>query len=279
MHKSPLPGLLFLLTSVLACNVSPANKPTSNPSGLRDADAEVKDRDDSDNPEDDQDYDDEDSDDPDFDSSERRGAAKPPRRNGKPGSTTDQIDNLQDGHLDQAASETKISSDTSVSPSTSTATTISTNANSSTGTEKSPCIEAPSDWICQVEVEIANLVNKERKSARRSELTFDPKMSWVSRLWSAEQSKRGIISHEWFSSGELKQAYVKKFGEDPGLSAENVAMTMCDSDAKATAASFMRSWMSSPGHRENILRSGQTRLGVGVAKVFGSCFGTQNFGF
>lgn len=156
---------------------------------------------------------------------------------------------------------------------------LSTSTSTASGIGAEKCIDAPSNWICDVELEVATLVSKERNSVRVAELRWDPKLSWIARTWSIEQGRRGIISHEWFVSGELKQRFVKKFNEDPRLSAENVAMIPCEMDAKATAASIMRSWMNSAGHRENILRTGQTRIGVGIVEVNGSCYGTQNFGF
>jgi uncharacterized protein YkwD len=143
----------------------------------------------------------------------------------------------------------------------------------------SDCIEAPSQWECDVEKEIAALVSTERQNVGLNPLTLDPKLSWVARVWSTEQANLRSISHDWFQTGQLKSTYRDKFGVDPRISAENVAMVPCSRDARATAQSFMSGWMNSPGHRANILRGGQSTIGVGIAAAGGSCYGTQDFGF
>lgn len=144
---------------------------------------------------------------------------------------------------------------------------------------ESECIEAPSQWECDVEKEIAALVSMERQNVGINPLTLDQKLSWVARVWSTEQANLRSISHDWFQTGQLKATYREKFGVDPRISAENVAMVPCSQDARATAQSFMSGWMNSAGHRANILRGGQSTIGVGVAAAGGYCYGTQDFGF
>ena len=140
------------------------------------------------------------------------------------------------------------------------------------------CIEAASPWICDVEVEIAALVTIERQNHGVAPLVFDAKLSWTARQWSIEQAYRGRISHDWFQTGQLQILHQRKFDEDPRLSAENVALIPCSTTPKATAHGFISAWMNSSGHRANILRARQTRLGVGIVRTNGYCFGTQDFG-
>jgi uncharacterized protein YkwD len=144
---------------------------------------------------------------------------------------------------------------------------------------ESDCIEAPSQWVCEVETEIAALVSAERQKAGLDPLTLDQTLSWVARVWSNEQATLRSISHDWFLTGQLKSTYRDKFGVDPRISAENVAMMPCSQDAGATARKFMSGWMNSAGHRANILRGGQATIGVGIAVAGGYCYGTQDFGF
>lgn len=141
------------------------------------------------------------------------------------------------------------------------------------------CIEAPQPWICNVEQEIWALVAIERQKINATPLSFDAELSYTARQWSIEQAARRLISHEWFQTGQLKLIHQQKFGEDPRLAAENVAMVPCSVDPKATAQAFMSAWMNSSGHRANILLNGIKRLGVGIAHVDAYCFGTQDFGF
>lgn len=140
------------------------------------------------------------------------------------------------------------------------------------------CLEAPSSFVCTIELEVAKLSNIERQKAGLDTMAYDPKLAVVAREWSTAQGARNEISHEWFISGELAARYSARFGEDPRLSSENVAMVPCSSDPIATANTLVKGWMQSEGHRANILRAGQTRLGVGIAVINEYCFGTQEFG-
>lgn len=161
---------------------------------------------------------------------------------------------------------------------------VSTKTATSTETRTEPvptnnCLEAPSAFVCEVELEITKLTAAERLKAGISALTFERELGYTARVWSVEQAARNVISHEWFISGELTRRHKEKFMVDPLLSAENVAMVPCLSSPQDTAKSFMNGWMQSEGHRANILREGQSRIGVGVAVANGYCFGTQDFGF
>lgn len=147
-----------------------------------------------------------------------------------------------------------------------------------TDVQSQACIEAPSSWICDSEQAVGELVNSERQKAGLNALRLDAKASYVARLWSTEQAESGAISHAWFSSGEWRAQYRQKFGEDPRVVSENVAMVPCGSDPQGTALAFMNGWMNSAGHRANILRGGLGAVAVGIAQAGSYCYGTQNFG-
>lgn len=139
------------------------------------------------------------------------------------------------------------------------------------------CYKAPDQFICDVEAAIARVTSEYRQRNGRSALVHDQKVSYVSRLWSTQQAASGSISHAWFSNGRLRQEYVKEFGTQPNLSAENVAMNSgASSSAEAVAQRFMNQWINSPGHRANILGN-HKKIGVGVAKKGNSWYATQNF--
>lgn len=142
---------------------------------------------------------------------------------------------------------------------------------------ESACHKAPDEFICEVEAHIARLTNEYRQRQGRSGLFHDQKMSYVSRLWSAEQARTGQISHAWFSNGRWRQEYVREFGTQPRLTAENVAMNSGSGNAAAVAGRFVNQWINSSGHRANML-SGHKTIGVGVAKRGNSWYATQNFG-
>jgi uncharacterized protein YkwD len=143
--------------------------------------------------------------------------------------------------------------------------------------ESSPCHKAPDEFVCDVEGHIARLTNEFRQNQGRGALVHDQKMSYVSRLWSAEQARTGQISHAWFSNGRWRQEYVREFGEQPRLTAENVAMNSGSGDAEQVARRFVNQWINSAGHRANML-SGHKTIGVGIARRGNAWYGTQNFG-
>lgn len=144
-------------------------------------------------------------------------------------------------------------------------------------TPESPCHKAPDEFVCDVEAHIARLTNEYRQSQGRAALVHDQKMSYVSRLWSAEQARTGQISHAWFSNGRWRQEYVREFGEQPRLTAENVAMNSGSGTAVQVASRFVNQWINSSGHRANML-SGHKTIGVGVARRGNAWYSTQNFG-
>lgn len=85
------------------------------------------------------------------------------------------------------------------------------------------------------------LVNTARTEAGCLPLTEDPGMTAFAAVWSAEQAAAGHMSH---SSGPY---------------AENVAY------GYETAAAVFEGWMTSPGHRNNVLECSWTRHGIGAA--------------
>lgn len=142
----------------------------------------------------------------------------------------------------------------------------------------SECYKAPDEFVCAVEAAIARITNEYRQRNGRRPIEHDQKMSYVSRLWSAEQARTGQISHAWFSNGRWRQEYVREFGTQPRLSGENVAMNGGSaSSAEVVAQKFMNQWINSSGHRANIVGNHKT-IGIGVARRGNSWYATQNFG-
>jgi len=126
---------------------------------------------------------------------------------------------------------------------------------------------APSDG--STEGQVLALVNAERAAAGCGALTADGGLASVARAHSEDMRDRGYFDH------------VNLDGLDPfdradraGVSAraENIAW------GQQNAAEVMDSWMTSAGHRANILNCGLTRLGVGVAQGSGGPWWTQLFG-
>ena len=104
--------------------------------------------------------------------------------------------------------------------------------------------------------QVLALVNQERAAAGCRPLAADSGLAAVAAAHSADMRDRGFFDH-------VNLAGLSPFdrAEAAGLSAraENIARGQAD------AAAVMDAWMSSPGHRSNILDCGLTRLGVGIA--------------
>jgi uncharacterized protein YkwD len=127
---------------------------------------------------------------------------------------------------------------------------------------------APAPADPSAEDQVLALVNVQRAAAGCGALTADPALADVARAHSADMRDRGFFDH------------VNPDGLDPferaaraGLEAhaENIAYGQPD------PAAVMESWMTSAGHRANILNCDLTRLGVGVAQGAGGPWWTQLF--
>jgi uncharacterized protein YkwD len=119
------------------------------------------------------------------------------------------------------------------------------------------------------EEQVLAMVNTERAAAGCGALVADAGLAGVARAHSEDMRDRGFFSHDNPDGlGPFERA------ELAGLSAsaENIAVGQQD------AAEVMADWMSSPGHRENILDCELGRLGVGVATGSGGPWWTQLFG-
>ena len=104
-------------------------------------------------------------------------------------------------------------------------------------------------------------------------------LSRVSQAYSMDMLVRHFFSHtnpEGLTAGER----LKPFYSGPiyGLG-ENIweGSNLSAADREALARTIMNSWMSSPGHRENILCPDYTHLGVGVAASGREIRATQLF--
>ena len=113
------------------------------------------------------------------------------------------------------------------------------------------------------------LVNAERAAAGCRAVTADSGLASVARAHSEDMRDRRFFDH------------VNLDGLDPFDRAERAGLTARAENiarGQQDAAGVMESWMTSPGHRANILNCSLTRLGVGVAQGSGGPWWTQLFG-
>ncbi|MEB3100421.1 peptidoglycan-binding protein [Ferviditalea candida] len=107
------------------------------------------------------------------------------------------------------------------------------------------------------EQQMVNLVNQERSKNGLKPLIADLELSRVARIKSQEMVDRNYFSHQSPLYGSPFEM-MKKFGISFTSAGENIA---CNRSVEAAHQALM----ASQGHRENILNSSFTHIGIGIA--------------
>ena len=177
-----------------------------------------------------------------------------------------------------------------ITTATTTITTTTTQANTAT-TTTTTTTAAPSslNFVArEFEAEVLRLTNQERAAAGLQVLVSCPRLADSALGHSQRMLTSQFFSHTDPETGKSGTDRIRDSGYLTGANGwsvgENIAM------GQATAAALMDDWMTSPGHRANILKPEFTHLGVGVTLgvwqawqgSFGNwdqvTFSTQNFG-
>jgi len=138
-----------------------------------------------------------------------------------------------------------------------------------------PSTPTPPGNFSGMEVRILTLTNELRAANGVSPLVWSDELAYAAHDWSYKQSLTGIISHLGFPFARSLVIKAKYPGSSVSVRGENVAMfTGLNSDPAKTLVDM---WEHSPGHRANMLNSGFTKLGAGIASGWAT-FGTQIFG-
>lgn len=116
------------------------------------------------------------------------------------------------------------------------------------------------DELLASERELLALVNKERASAGLAPLIPDPKLMRAARAHSANMAAQGRLDHTLDGKGPGER--LAEVGYASSGWGENVAA------GQRTPAEAMASWMSSHGHRGNILNGSFTEVGLGVSGTY-----------
>ncbi len=120
------------------------------------------------------------------------------------------------------------------------------------------------------EQKMLNLLNSDRKSNSLAALTHDPELSRIARIKSEDMRDKGYFAHESPTYGNVR-TMLKTFGYSYQAASENIAHHANVDKAQAA-------FLSSAGHRANILSKAWTKVGVGI--VFdkdGFIYATQIF--
>lgn len=112
--------------------------------------------------------------------------------------------------------------------------------------------------IKRIEQEVIRLVNIERANRGLKPLAHNWELSRVARFKSMDMRDRAYFSHQSPTYGTPFEM-IRNFGLSYSAAGENIAA------GQRTAAAVVQAWMNSQGHRENILNSTYTQIGVGYA--------------
>jgi uncharacterized protein YkwD len=140
-------------------------------------------------------------------------------------------------------------------------------------TPPTPRSTAGPTGISSLETQVYQLTNGERGRAGCPPLRLDLRLRTAARSHSNEMARYGTWGHIG-RDGSTPGDRMARAGYDvDGGWAENIAR------GYANAEDVMQGWMTSAGHRANILNCGLRAIGVGVARSStGELFWTQDFG-
>jgi uncharacterized protein YkwD len=116
-----------------------------------------------------------------------------------------------------------------------------------------PSVPRPDDGA-----EVVARANAARSAAGLAPLAIQPALVSAAQAHSHDQASTGRMTHVG-SDGSDAGTRIVRAGFTPRTWGENVAM------GYRTATAVFDGWMSSPGHRANILHDGFTLVGVAVA--------------
>ncbi|WP_328390529.1 CAP domain-containing protein [Streptomyces sp. NBC_00400] len=116
---------------------------------------------------------------------------------------------------------------------------------------------------------VVELVNKERSKAGCSPLTVNAKLTKAAQAHSKDMADHRNMSHTG-SDGSSPDDRITRAGYHWNSYGENVAY------GYSTPEKVMAGWMSSPGHKRNILDCSFKEIGVGLAQP--GDYWTQDFG-
>lgn len=115
------------------------------------------------------------------------------------------------------------------------------------------------DETKNIEQQVLQLVNQERSKAGLKALSMNWELQRTARVKACDMSQKGYFDHNSPTYGSPFDM-MRAFGVSYRTAGENIAA------GQKTPAEVMQSWMNSQGHRENILKSDFSHLGVGYCE-------------
>ncbi len=125
-----------------------------------------------------------------------------------------------------------------------------------------------SSELSAFEQEVVKLTNAEREKQGLAALKIDTELSKVARIKSQDMKDKNYFDHNSPTYGSPFDM-MKQFGISYKTAGENIAQ------GQQTPEEVVQAWMNSQGHRENIMNSSFTHIGVGY--VESGNYWTQQF--
>lgn len=138
---------------------------------------------------------------------------------------------------------------------------------------QAPDTPAQSQTIAQMETRVRQRINAIRQEHGLETLQANEKLAKVARAYSREMAAKNFFSHVDPEGGNPAER-VRAGGLSYRVVAENLFKS---TNAAEPVPLAVKGWMTSPGHRENILREGVTETGVGVWREGNTYYITQLF--
>jgi uncharacterized protein YkwD len=120
-------------------------------------------------------------------------------------------------------------------------------------------VDPPEQNPARVEQRLFDLVGEARKQHGLPPLALHPGLSDIARRYSQEMAETQVVAHVTKRSGGVVERVRSGGMQKPTLLAENVGRAYSAREAH-------QGFMSSPGHRSNILHVLPTQIGIGVVR-------------
>lgn len=173
-----------------------------------------------------------------------------------------------------AATENTTKPPTKVVPKPSEST--KTPSNSVPNSNTTGATDAQGDYLARVEDEIFTATNNERAKAGLQPLKRNNTANGYARSKSLEMLNLNYFDHKSPNNGYISDI-AKRDGWKYSKIGENIYTMTGSSASSASGNAITASWMSSEGHRANILNSGYTDIGIGVTYRNNKLYATQIF--
>lgn len=157
-----------------------------------------------------------------------------------------------------------------VTPQTNTATTEPKN------TTPTAAADTQGDYLAKVEDEIFTATNNERVKAGLQPFKRNSTANGYARSKSLDMLNLNYFDHKSPNSGYVSDI-AKRDGWKYSRIGENIYTMTGSSASNASGTAINNSWMSSPGHKANILKQDFTDIGIGVTYRNNKLYATQIF--